>query len=230
MLSRIIVHVRYNENWIPKKNQKKHTEHFDTLSKFLIPVFISRSLVAWGWIFFCSQSLNTVAKICSKQSLNFIDHFNVFWGHRELLGSDGLHPNRADVKILLELFYSLCHPCSSEQAEPEESSRNRWYLCYVTIHHLQNRLNLGDWSPLYSQKTECPRLSFSMMEPIKMIRHFLWTIATNHSHKILSQRTWFRLRRSSFYMMASVSTYFCQQKHHSFSPLFLLICIPSLRK
>ncbi len=56
--------------------------------------------------------LNTwLQRTCSTKGVNFIDNFNIFWGHRQLFKLDGLHPNKLGARVLKDHFYfSLRHP------------------------------------------------------------------------------------------------------------------------
>ncbi len=56
--------------------------------------------------------LNTwLQRTCSTKGVNFIDNFNIFWGHRQLYKLDGLHPNKLGARVLKDNFYfSLRHP------------------------------------------------------------------------------------------------------------------------
>ncbi len=56
--------------------------------------------------------LNTwLQRTCSTKGVNFIDNFNIFWGHRQLFKLDGLHPNKLGARVLKDNFYfSLRHP------------------------------------------------------------------------------------------------------------------------
>ncbi len=56
--------------------------------------------------------LNTwLQRTCSTKGVNFIDNFNIFWGHRQLFKLDGLHTNKLGARVLKDNFYfSLRHP------------------------------------------------------------------------------------------------------------------------
>ncbi len=56
--------------------------------------------------------LNTwLQRTCSTKGVNFIDNFNIFWGHRQLFKLDGLHPNKLGARVLKDNFnFSLRHP------------------------------------------------------------------------------------------------------------------------
>ncbi len=76
----------------------------------LVQSFISGPLPARGTNMFSRLlGLNTwLQRTCR---VNFIDNFNIFWGHRQLFKLDGLHPNKLGARVLKDNFYfSLRHP------------------------------------------------------------------------------------------------------------------------
>ncbi len=56
--------------------------------------------------------LNTwLQRTCSIKGVNFIDNFNLFWGHRQMFKLDGLHPNKLGARVLKDnIYFSLRHP------------------------------------------------------------------------------------------------------------------------
>ncbi len=89
--------------------------------------FISGPLPARGTNMFSRLlGLNTwLQRTCSTKGVNFIDNFNIFWGHRQLFKLDGLHPNKLGARVLKDNFYfSLRHP-SVVCANPLTRSRGQ---------------------------------------------------------------------------------------------------------
>ncbi len=58
------------------------------------------------------HGLNTwLQRSCGLKWVNFIDNFNIFWGHRQLFKLDGLHLNRLGARVLKDnIYFSLHHP------------------------------------------------------------------------------------------------------------------------
>ncbi len=110
--NRVIIHVGKNDI---RKGQSEllkqdFSELFETLQRLEVQSFISGPLPARGTNMFSRLlGLNTwLQRTCST---NFIDKFNIFWGHRQLFKLDGLHPNKLGARVLKDHFYfSLCHP------------------------------------------------------------------------------------------------------------------------
>ncbi len=96
--NRVIIHVGKNDI---RKGQSEllkqdFSELFETLQSLEVQSFISGPLPA---------------RTCSTKGVNFIDNFNIFWGHRQLFKLDGLHPNKLGARVLKDNFYfSLRHP------------------------------------------------------------------------------------------------------------------------
>ncbi len=89
------------------------SELFETLQRLEVQSFISGPLPARGTNMFSRLlGLNTwLQRTCSTKGVNFIDNFNIFWGHRQLFKLDGLHPNKLGARVLKDNFYfSLRHP------------------------------------------------------------------------------------------------------------------------
>ncbi len=113
--NRVIIHVGKNDI---RKGQSEllkqdFSELFDTLQRLEVQSFISGPLPARGTNMFSRLiGLNTwLQRTCSTKGVNFIDNFNIFWGHRQLFKLDGLHPNKFGARVLKDNFYfSLRHP------------------------------------------------------------------------------------------------------------------------
>ncbi len=89
------------------------SELFETLQRLEVQSFISGPLPARGTNMFSRLlGLNTwLQRTCSTKGVNFIDNFNIFWGHRQLFKLDDLHPNKLGARVLKDNFYfSLRHP------------------------------------------------------------------------------------------------------------------------
>ncbi len=113
--NRVIIHVGKND--IRKRQsemlKQDFSELFETLQRLEVQSFISGPLPARGTNMFSRLlGLNTwLQRTCSTKGVNFIDNFNIFWGHRQLFKLDGLHPNKLGARVLKDNFYfSLCHP------------------------------------------------------------------------------------------------------------------------
>ncbi len=113
--NRVIIHVGKND--IRKRQsemlKQDFSELFETLQRLEIQSFISGPLPARGTNMFSRLlGLNTwLQRTCSTKGVNFIDNFNIFWGHRQLFKLDGLHPNKLGARVLKDNFYfSLRHP------------------------------------------------------------------------------------------------------------------------
>ncbi len=113
--NRVIIHVGKNDI---RKGQSEllkqdFSELFETLQRLEVQSFISGPLPARGTNMFSRLlGLNTwLQRTCSTKGVNFIDNFNIFWGHRQLFKLDGLHPNKLGARVLKDNFYfSLRHP------------------------------------------------------------------------------------------------------------------------
>ncbi len=113
--NRVIIHVGKND--IRKRQsemlKQDFSELFETLQRLEVQSFISGPLPARGTNMFSRLlGLNTwLQRTCSTKGVNFIDNFNIFWGHRQLYKLDGLHPNKLGARVLKDNFYfSLRHP------------------------------------------------------------------------------------------------------------------------
>ncbi len=113
--NRVIIHVGKND--IRKRQsemlKQDFSELFETLQRLEVQSFISGPLPARGTNMFSRLlGLNTwLQRTCSTKGVNFIDNFNIFWGHRQLFKLDGLHPNKLGARVLEDNFYfSLRHP------------------------------------------------------------------------------------------------------------------------
>ncbi len=113
--NRVIIHV--GKNGIRKGQsellKQDFSELFETLQRREVQSFISGPLPARGTNMFSRLlGLNTwLQRTCSTKGVNFIDNFNIFWGHRQLFKLDGLHLNKLGARVLKDNFYfSLRHP------------------------------------------------------------------------------------------------------------------------
>ncbi len=113
--NRVIIHVGKNDIWKGQSELLKQdfSELFETLQRLEVQSFINGPLPARGTnMFSWLLGLNTwLQRTCSTKGVNFIDNFNIFWGHRQLFKLDGLHPNKLGARVLKDNFYfSLRHP------------------------------------------------------------------------------------------------------------------------
>ncbi len=113
--NRVIIHVGKNDIRKGQSEMLKQdfSELFETLQRLEVQSFISGPLPARGTNMFSRLlGLNTwLQRTCSTKGVNFIDNFNIFWGHRQLFKLDGLHPNKLGARVLKDNFYfSLRHP------------------------------------------------------------------------------------------------------------------------
>ncbi len=113
--NRVIIHVGKNDIRKGQSEMLKQdfSELFETLQRLEVQSFISGPLPARGTNMFSRLlRLNTwLQRTCSTKGVNFIDNFNIFWGHRQLFKLDGLHPNKLGARVLKDNFYfSLHHP------------------------------------------------------------------------------------------------------------------------
>ncbi len=113
--NRVIIHVGKND--IRKRQsemlKQDFSELFETLQRLEVQSFISGPLPARGTNMFSRLlGLNTwLQRTCSTKGVNFINNFNIFWGHRQLYKLDGLHPNKLGARVLKDnLYFSLRHP------------------------------------------------------------------------------------------------------------------------
>ncbi len=113
--NRVIIHVGKNDIRKGQSEMLKQdfSELFETLQRLEVQSFISGPLPARGTNRFSRLlGLNTwLQRTCSTKGVNFIDNFNIFWGHRQLFKLDGLHPNKLGARVLKDnLYFSLRHP------------------------------------------------------------------------------------------------------------------------
>ncbi len=131
--NRVIIHVGKNDI---RKGQSEllkqdFSELFETLQRLEVQSFISGPLPARGTNMFSRLlELNTwLQRTCSTKGVNFIDNFNIFWGHRQLFKLDGLHPNKLGARVLKDNFYfSLRHPsvvCANPLIHSQNMSDHR---------------------------------------------------------------------------------------------------------
>ncbi len=112
--NRVIIHVVNND--IRKEQsellKKDFSELFETLQRLEVQSFISGPLSARGTnMFSWLLGLNTrLQRTCCIKGVNFIDNFNLFWGHRQLFKLDGLHPNKLARVLKDNIYFSLRHP------------------------------------------------------------------------------------------------------------------------
>ncbi|KAL0194692.1 hypothetical protein M9458_008264, partial [Cirrhinus mrigala] len=88
--------------------------------------------------------LNTwLQRTCSLKGVNFIDNFNLFWGHRQLFKLDGLHPNKLGARVLKDnIYFSLRHPsveCASPPNMNGTHTPGQSMSDHRTSHQLQSR-------------------------------------------------------------------------------------------
>ncbi len=89
-------------------NSLKYFKDFK-FSRSSVDHFPTRGLTC----FHSCLGLNTWLQIfCSIKEVNFIDNFNIFWGHRQLFILDGLHLKQTWCKSVKGqyLFLPLPHP------------------------------------------------------------------------------------------------------------------------
>ncbi len=113
--NRVIIHVGKNDIRKGQSEMLKQdfSELFETLQRLEVQSFISGPLPARGTNMFSRLlGLNTwLQRTCRTKGVNFIDNFNIFWGHRQLFKLDGLNPNKLGARVLKDNFYfSLRHP------------------------------------------------------------------------------------------------------------------------
>ncbi len=104
--NQVIIHVGKNDI---RKGQSEllkqdFSELFETLQRLEVQSFISGPLPARETNMFSRLlGLNTwLQRTCSTKGVNFIDNFNIFWGHRQLFKLDGLLDDN--------FYFSLRHP------------------------------------------------------------------------------------------------------------------------
>ncbi len=111
--NRVIIHVGKNDIRKGQSEMLKQdfSELFETLQRLEVQSFISGLLPARGTNMFSRLlGLNTwLQRTCSTKGVNFIDNFNIFWGHRQLFKLDGLHPNKLGARVLKDNFFKR-HP------------------------------------------------------------------------------------------------------------------------
>ncbi len=112
--NRIIIHVGKNDIRKVQSEllKKDFTKLFETLKILEVQSFISGPLPARGTSMFSRLlGLNTwLQRSCGIKGVNFIDNFNIFWGHRQLFKLDGFHINRLGTRVLNDnIYFSLRH-------------------------------------------------------------------------------------------------------------------------
>ncbi|KAL0161464.1 hypothetical protein M9458_045189, partial [Cirrhinus mrigala] len=145
--NRIIIHVGKND--IQKEQsellKKDFSELIETLRRLEAQPFISGPLPARGTNMFSRLlGLNTrLQRTCSQKGVNFIDNFNLFWGHRQLFKLDGLHPNKLGARVLKDnIYFSLRHPsveCASPPNMNDTQTPGQSMSDHRTSHQLQSR-------------------------------------------------------------------------------------------
>ncbi len=143
--NRVIIHVGKNDI---RKGQSEllkqdFSELFETLQRLEVQSFISGPLPARGTNMFSRLlGLNTwLQRTCSTKGVNFIDNFNIFWGHRQLFKLDGLHPNKLGTRVLKDnFFFSLRHPsvvCANPLTHsPEQNMSDHRTSYQLPSHHV----------------------------------------------------------------------------------------------
>ncbi len=113
--NRVIIYV--GKNYIRKEQseflKKDFSEVFETLQRLEVQSFISGPLPARGTnMFSWLLGLNTwLQRTCGIKGVNFIDNFNLFWGHRQWFKLDGLHPNKLGARVIKDnIYFSVHHP------------------------------------------------------------------------------------------------------------------------
>ncbi len=113
--NRVIIHVGKND--IRKEQsellKKDFSELLETLQRLEVQSFISGPLPVRGTNMFSRLlGLNTwLQRTCGIKGVNFIDNFNIFWGHRQLFKLDVLHPNKLGARMLKDnIYFSIRHP------------------------------------------------------------------------------------------------------------------------
>ncbi len=111
----LIIHLGKND--IRKEQselfKKDFTELFETLQRLELQLFIIGPLPARGTDMFSRLlGLNTWLQwSCGIKGVDFIDNFNIFWGHRQRFKLDGLYLNRLGARVLKDnIYFSLRHP------------------------------------------------------------------------------------------------------------------------
>ncbi|KAL0171513.1 hypothetical protein M9458_031824, partial [Cirrhinus mrigala] len=141
---RIIIHVVKND--IQKEQsellKKDFSELTETLQRLEVQPFIRGPLPARGTNMFSRLlGLNTwLQRTCSLKGVNFIDNFNLFWGHRQLFKLDGLHPNKLGARVLKDnIYFSLRHP-SVKCARPPNMNGTHIHGQRMSDHRTSNHL------------------------------------------------------------------------------------------
>ncbi|KAL0162813.1 hypothetical protein M9458_042209, partial [Cirrhinus mrigala] len=142
--NRIIIHLGKND--IRKEQsellKKDFSELIETFRRLEVKPFISGPLPARGTKMFSQLlGLNTwLQRTCSLKGVNFIDKFNLFWGHRQLFVLDGLHPNKLGARVLKDnICFSLRHP-SVECASPPSMNGTHTHGQSMSDHRTSNQL------------------------------------------------------------------------------------------
>ncbi len=129
--NRIIIHVGKND--IRKEQsellKKDFSEFFETLQRLKVQLFISGPLLARGTnMFSWLLGLNTwLQRTCCINRVNFIDDFNLFWGHRQLFKLDGLHSNKLDAGVLKDNICPLAFLPPSSFSIVCQSIQPEWH-------------------------------------------------------------------------------------------------------
>ncbi len=80
-------------------------KHFKDL--FICGPLPARETNMFSWLL----GLNTwLQRSCGIKGVNFINNFNIFWGHKQLFKLDDLQLNRLGARVLKDNIYSLRHP------------------------------------------------------------------------------------------------------------------------
>ncbi len=124
-----------------------------TLQSLEVQSFISGPLPARGTNMFSRLlGLNTwLQRTCSTKGVNFIDNFNIFWGHRQLFKLDGLHPNKLGARVLKDNFYfSLRHPsvvCANPLTpSPEQNMSDHRTSYQLPSHHVVEDIHIHSFT------------------------------------------------------------------------------------
>ncbi len=212
---RVIIHVGKNDI---RKGQSEllkqdFSELFETLQRLEVQSLISGPLPARGTNMFSRLlGLNTwLQRTCSTKGVNFIDNFNIFWGHRQLFKLDGLHPNKLGARVLKDNFYfSLVIP---QWCVPIHSHTHLDRIWVTTGLHISFRVIMWLKNPtrtLITPRSQNKHCSWtSRLSPAHRAHH-MQTVTYNNSSKTQHPRT-------TFWKTAweARTTHHSHQKHQS---------------
>ncbi len=213
--NRVIIHVGKND--IRKRQsemlKQDFSELFETLQRLEVQSFISGPLPARGTNMFSRLlGLNTwLQRTCSTKGVNFIDNFNIFWGHRQLYKLDGLHPNKLGARVLKDNFYfSLRHPsvvCVNPLTQSPGQNMSDHRTSYQLPSHYVVEESHKDTDNATQPKQ--PLLMDIPAEPCHRAHH-MQTVTYHNSSKTQHPRT-------TFWKTAwdAMTTHYSHRKHQS---------------